>query len=228
LQNFGSIYENLKSVYYQNKQIISNNKINNQGEIDQLVEKILCGKYIFEQGEDLIILPDNRKINIINSSSGQQEILPLTIILSALLFLTSSGGGNTVYIEEPEAHLFPDAQKNIVELIATIFNSSRDQLQFFITTHSPYILTAMNNLLQAGILEQQLKSDSQQLKKLQTIIPKSQILLPEDVRAYSLNKGKCDSILSEETGLIDGHIIDGVSNDLAIKFDELLEFINPE
>lgn len=112
--------------------------------IKPLVEKILCGQYFDEKGEDFLKTLDGRKISISICSSGQQETLPLVVILSTVPFLQTIGRGQTIYIEEPEAHIFPTAQKHIVELIATVFNSKSDGLQFFITTHSPYILTATN------------------------------------------------------------------------------------
>ncbi len=38
-----------------------------------------------------------------------------------------------------------------------------------------------------------------------------------------MENGYCKSIIDEEIGLIDANIIDEVSNELAIQFDELLE-----
>ncbi|NES46391.1 AAA family ATPase, partial [Moorena sp. SIO2C4] len=160
--------------------------------------------------------------SIANSSSGQQETFPLTIILSALPFLVEARSpGQTVYIEEPEAHLFPRAQRNIIELIACVFNSDREKLQFFITTHSPYVLTAINNLLQAGMLYQESSQDT--LPKLEKIVPSYKALSTSDVSAYVLENGKAKNILYNDTGLIDANVIDGVSDQLAIQFDQLLD-----
>ncbi len=50
-------------------------------------------------------------------------------------------------IEEPEAHLFPEAQKEISALIALLSNMKQSQIT--ITTHSPYILASINNLILA-------------------------------------------------------------------------------
>jgi predicted ATPase len=59
-------------------------------------------------------------------------MLPLAIILGSLPLFRNSYG-YTIYIEEPEAHLFPSAQKRIVELIAVIYKSI-PSVQFVITT----------------------------------------------------------------------------------------------
>ena len=144
------------------------------------------------------------------------------IILSALPFLVdASSAGQTVYIEEPEAHLFPSAQRNMVELIACVFNSDPEKLQFFITTHSPYVLTAINNLIQAGMLYEESSQDV--LPKLEEIVPRYKALITSDLSAYVLENGKAENMLDKETGLIDANLIDGVSDELAIEFDELLD-----
>jgi AAA15 family ATPase/GTPase len=217
LMEFGSIYENIKReglsiARLENKDI--------QEEIDTLIENSLGGKYVHEKGKDFLEVPDGRRISIANSSSGQQETLPLTVMLAALSILVSS---HTVYIEEPEAHLFPSAQRNIVELIATVFNCRKEQLQFFITTHSPYVLTALNNLLQAGLLYQESSGDMQ--RQLEKIVSRYKSLDVSDLSAYVLMDGKCTSIVCPETGLIDAKVIDSVSDDLAIEFEQLLNLV---
>ncbi|MEG3846618.1 AAA family ATPase [Microcoleus sp. herbarium19] len=224
LREFGSTYENIKRSYIVSRSRLAETNIKDiQEEIDTLIEKSLCGKHLHEKGKDFLEVADGRRISIANSSSGQQETLPLTIMLAALPFLTSSGTGQTVYIEEPEAHLFPSAQRNIVELIATVFNCRKEQLQFFITTHSPYVLTALNNLLQAGLLYQESSKDVQ--RQLEKIVSRYKSLDVSDLSAYVLMDGKCSSIVCPETGLIDAKVIDAVSDDLAIEFEQLLNLV---
>jgi predicted ATP-dependent endonuclease of OLD family len=129
LREFGSTYESIKRL-----RLVSRGRVGEkdakdiqQEEINRLIEKSLCGKHVHEKGKDFLEVADGRRISIANSSSGQQETLPLTIMLAALSILFSS---YTVYIEEPEAHLFPSAQRSVVELIASVFNCRKEQLQF--------------------------------------------------------------------------------------------------
>lgn len=221
LREFGSTYENIKRLRLRsrNKQE-GKDKKDIQEEISSLIEKALCGKHIHEKGKDFLDVADGRLISVANSSSGQQETLPLTIMLAALPLLAASRAGQTVYIEEPEAHLFPSAQRNIIELIATVFNYRKEQLQFFITTHSPYVLTALNNLLQAGLLYEESNEDVQ--NQLEKIVARYKSLDISDLSAYVLINGKCSSIVCPDTGLIDARVIDSVSDELAIEFDKLL------
>ncbi len=224
LVSFGSSYENINKSFDSWKKM-SDNTINskNEVEIKRLIKDSLQAIHIREKEKDFLDSDDGRRVNIANSSSGQQELLPLTIILEALPHLVSHSLGYTVYVEEPEAHLFPNTQRNIIELMATVFNSCEDKLQLFITTHSPYILTAINNLLQSGQIYETADEDTR--KKLEEIIPKYKSLKTADVAAYSLSDGGFVSIINPETGLIDAQIIDSVSQDLSIQFDELLDLI---
>lgn len=211
LQEFGSYLEGFKS--------IQNSADKSDNEVQELIDKILCGRYEKVRDKDYLILKNNRKVALQNSSSGQQESFPLSIILKLLPKIRISHSGQSVYIEEPEAHLFPIAQKQMVELISTVFNLS-GQTQFFITTHSPYILTSINNLLQAGEI---LTNEPKKSKELFKIIKENTILRPYDVHAYALDENKSVSICCEESGLIDAESIDAVSETLAIEFDSLLD-----
>jgi hypothetical protein len=88
-----------------------------------------------------------------------------------------------------------------------------------LTTHSPYILTSINNLLQAGKLYDGAGPD---VKRLEGVIPLSQTLRPGEVGFYALEDGGAKAIIDSETGLIDAAVIDGVSDEIATQFDELL------
>ncbi len=217
LVEFGSLYERTKNRSYFRGSYLRQS----EQRIDVLVSKILLGKHYIRLGRDFLVLEDERRIGLENASSGQQEMLPLAIVLKHMALRSFGEGMTTVYIEEPEAHLFPVAQRHVVELIATVFNTPRRSLQFVITTHSPYILTSFNNLLQAGILEKQMSPPN--LKKLHAVVPADQVIAPGSLKAYSLERGGHSKDICDESGLIIAEAIDDVSDELAIQFDKLLE-----
>jgi AAA15 family ATPase/GTPase len=222
LKRFGAIYETVRKSYSLDRRHL--NQIS-QDEVDHHINEILCGKYLIEKGKDFLTSADGRKIPVSFASSGQQEALPLLVVLLSILKRNiNSDPGISIYIEEPEAHLFPTAQKKIIEIISMVFNSCEDGLQFFITTHSPYVLTAFNNLIQAGLLYEELPEESKQ--ELESIVPQYKALNPGKIQVYALEGGYGRSIMSEETGLIDATIIDEVSNELSIEFGQLLDLIN--
>lgn len=219
LIEFGSFYESIKG--YEERRFGRIREKDN-ADINLLFEAVLCGKYLREKDKDFLVHKDKRKINLSYASSGQQETLPLALILRALESIRFSTGGATIFIEEPEAHLFPLAQKLIVEFIAHVYNQSKSKLQFVITTHSPYILASINNLMHAGALSE--KIDENQKIKLHEIISEKIILKPSSVNAFSLKSGFIESLICEETKLISQSILDSVSDDIAIQFDKLLDF----
>jgi predicted ATPase len=220
LLRFGQTYENIRD-WLPNLRPFFRQK---SSLIEPLVSKILTGKYVRQNGKDYLENPDGRLIEVAMSSSGQQEALPMVIVLEGMLGTSTFAGSRTIYVEEPEAHLFPDTQRDVVNLIAAVFKQSEINLQFFITTHSPYVLTAFNNLLQAGELHSQPMEELDR-RKLEDLIPEALALSVEDFAAYSLANGTATSLISEEFGLIDTNIIDDVSNELSIEFGELLDLV---
>ncbi len=207
---FGEFYERKKQY-----KLKGDEKINDV--IRKKIEEILGAKYFTDNKGEYLIHNDGRKVPLLFCSSGQQESLPLTILIKYLL--SNKERIFSLYIEEPEAHLFPTAQKKIVEIISTAYNLSSKKSQMVITTHSPYILTSFNNLLQAG----HLLENGANKRKLFKIVPESEILKPGELNAYAFENGDVTSLIDEETGLISAEMLDQVSEDIAVQFDQLLD-----
>jgi hypothetical protein len=118
-------------------------------------------------------------------------------------------------LEEPEVHIFPKTQYELVKLFAWLANDPILSFDWVITTHSPYILSSFNNLIFAG----QLGQDKRLKKRIK--IDERYWVEPGTFRAYSIHDGKSESILSD-SGLIDGDYLDSVSETIGNGFDELL------
>lgn len=187
--------------------------------VHEELSRILRAKLVRRDKQEFLIFADGRTIPLPQASSGQQEVLPLLFLLARFLTL-SHLSGRAVYMEEPEAHLFPTTQRDVIELMAHTFRSRSDEMCLIVTTHSPYILTALNNLLQAGIRFSKASVETKQ--KLEKIIPESVVLYPGEVGAYVLEDGSARPIMDSKTQLIDGSLIDRVSDQLAVQFDKLL------
>ena len=213
LIEFGTYYESFKAIAVSE----AFDRIADK-RFDEITAQILNGVYQREKDGDYLMHSDSRKVNLINASSGQQETLPLIIILKVLSTLPDDGG--TIYIEEPEAHLFPITQKAIVQLLARTFNSNANNFQIIVTTHSPYILSSFNNLLEAGRLSE-LKPE--QSKNIAKIVPQAEQLSPGLLTAYSLNNGGKEDLIDKESKLITQTALDSVSNEIAIEFGKLLD-----
>ena len=124
-------------------------------------------------GENAILLE--------RASTGQQSVIRiLQDIFTNVLY-------NEVtfrVIEEPEAHLHPMAQKHLMHILALVRNHIDSQI--VLTTHSPYLLAVLQNLLTAG--RQSVKTPDA-ITEIQECVSELCWLLPDDVEVYHLKDG---------------------------------------
>jgi hypothetical protein len=184
------------------------------------IHEILKGKYRIDGMGEKILLNTDEFVYLSNSSSGQQESIR---ILQDIFFVTLANEKVFRVFEEPEAHLFPTAQKQLIELLALMVNQNDDN-QLIITTHSPYVLTVLNNLLFATrVIAKNPDAESE----VGAIVEKEYRMSSADFSAYSLNKtevsGRAESksIASEKTQMIEQNYLDEVSEMLGADFDAL-------
>ncbi|MBH3339062.1 hypothetical protein I5L51_08065 [Pseudomonas mendocina] len=104
LKDFGAIYERTRDIVMN-----GHFRIDLPKGVTKLVDELVCGKYIAEKGQDWII-SERGRISVSNSSSGQQEVLPMALMLSTWPYSGLGQIYRSFVIEEPEAHLFPVAQ----------------------------------------------------------------------------------------------------------------------
>ena len=225
---FGSLLEQSKSVletrgFFGSAEPLAPDVTRRFDSLRSSFKEILHAQLGRVEKQDFLQFDDGRRVKLAQASSGQQEALPLLLLLARFVSL-GHARGRAVYIEEPEAHLFPSTQKLIVELMARAFRARKGEMRLVITTHSPYILTSINNLLQAGKLYAKAKPDAE--RRIKQLVPKSRSFTPGEVGFFALQDGSSNSILDAETGLINAAAIDQVSNDIAIQFDQLLSEAN--
>jgi hypothetical protein len=223
LREFGAMYERAKNFYSRS---VNGNSERIHPEVQKVIEDILHGKYIHDNNEDWIHTPHN-KTSFSDSSFGQQEALPMSLVLSFLTSVSNQANPYFVLIEEPEAHLFPTSQKKVVELISLTYRLSHRSTNFFITTHSPYILTAFNNLIQAYdtflALRKSGKENRQELiAKLYKTVPQDRFLPFDDIAVFSICDGQLEDVKDYDSKIINAHKIDDVSSELNETFGDLV------
>ncbi len=160
-----------------------------------------------------------RKVNedtfysLYNAASGYQSTIPVVLLMKYYISIRKKA--KTFIIEEPELNLFPSAQKELMQyLVDKTMNYGNTML---LTTHSPYVLTSLNNLIYAYQTGQTHK------EKVNEIIEEKYWLNPKEVSVYRLlGDGTCENIVAEE-GLIEADKIDEVSRTINESFDALLD-----
>lgn len=176
----------------------------------------LLGGQVEQDGDRrLLRMLDGRRIPVGAMSSGQQELLPLMTVMPWLLV----GKSRLCYIEEPEAHLFPASQSQLIQSLVLASRSSGETARLVMTTHSPYVVTKINNLLKAGSLSR--RADPETLRAIGAIVPQGAWLYTEKVRAYALRNGDLISIIGSD-GLVDADYLDEVSSTMSTEFSKLL------
>ena len=207
LLRFSLDYQNAKSAY---------------GNYDSSLLNI---SYEYDGYDDYFIdLTSSQKHHLSYASSGIQSTMPLLLVLE---YAVNKREYSSFVIEEPEINLFPDKQVDLLRHILKTVNKGGRTLT--ITTHSPYLLSALNNSLFAGLLLNQYGDGIKE--ELSEIIDKDCYLTPEDCSVYSLgesvngNSCYCKSVVDPETGMIDSNALDGVSLLLSAEFSKLEDIL---
>lgn len=177
----------------------------------ELVEKILRGTYCYSNGEERINLDSGTYVKINFSSSGQQECV---WILNLLVYYLLQQKQILFIVEEPESHLFPASQKYITDLIALVANCNHSVV---LTTHSPYVLGELNNLLYAHTVS------SEYAKKAGKVVPKSLWLDYHAFDACFVKNGMVENCMDSEVHMICNERIDEISKVINRDFDMLLD-----
>lgn len=123
-----------------------------------------------------------------------------------------------LFVEEPEAHIFPSTQKSFVYSLVEMLNGNV-QHTCFLATHSPYILTAFNNIILAG---ETMAMSKEKADKVSVIMPKRQTLCYDEVAAFEMSNGRNHSIMDKDFRLISADAIDAASQEISNDFDYLL------
>lgn len=177
----------------------------------KIAEKILKSNEQFDvmKLSDYFLNKQAEKENLEMTSKVFQDIIESITGLA----LT---GQTCFVIEEPEINIFPETQVELLNFIIKCCSGSKRHHSVTFTTHSPYTLSAINNLLLAG----KLKSDNQ-IADTVMLITDNTYIMPGELSAYAIDNGGISSLINSNTGLISENYLDSVSDIVAGQFNEL-------
>ena len=206
---FGSRLEEIKTNYV--KTVSSAIQYRDVDLACELIHKILKADYVYDKDGEKLYYDEGRWTKLMFGSSGQQEVLWAL----NCLFLAILQREKTFFVfEEPESHIFPDSQLTIMELVALLINSTGSEV--FLTTHSPYILTATNLLIYSGQIE---RSNNQSI-----VNPRFR-LHANLVDAYLIQSSahELQHLIPEGQSLINAVEIDRISEVINQKMDQIMD-----
>ena len=181
-----------------------------------LIRKILKADYVNESDGEKLYYGEHQYVKLMYASSGQQEVLWILLLMFIKILEQKKV---FLVLEEPEAHLFPTAQLEIIKLLSLLINSTESSV--FITTHSPYILTSINLLLYSGKVENDHKNQS-----ASPIIDRILRINPNKIQAYIISNQEdfiFESIKDSSEKLIDATRIDSISNLINEETEKLID-----
>jgi len=154
----------------------------------------------------------NRSLNSPFMNESHQKILEGILSYEKNLYNFTQ-----LFIEEPEQNLYPETQKELVNsLIGAIqYNSLNHRLA--LTTHSPYILYALNNSMMYYLVKDKLSEESR------AKVVGMNGINPKDVAIWEIANGRIKNI-QDEDGLISTNYFDSIMQGIMDEFYTLLEY----
>lgn len=133
--------------------------------------------------------------------------------------------GISLFVEEPEQNLFPEAQaKLLYKMVAAVKNANEkaeiSHSMLAVTTHSPYILSALNVLMAASVAFDKSPVDTHD------IIPADYILPTGSISAFCVSEeGTVYDIVDHDIYMVDGTYLDAASQIVEDNMDSLNRII---
>ena len=170
---------------------------------------------------------ENERVrNILSHLSGNASESEAELIERLRGFIQGRVYSHTQFIiEEPEQNLFPKTQMDLLYHLISDINHGRNH-QLVMTTHSPYILYALNNCMLAYLVKDNL--DERTSEELESV---KYALDPTNVSVWSINDGWVRNdenvphkTIQDERGLIRKNYFNDVMHQVIGEFNQLLEY----
>ena len=127
-----------------------------------------------------------------------------------------------VIIEEPELNLFPKTQQELVYYMLSVLNSDERDHQLVLTTHSPYILFALNNCMMGGLVKDNIPE-----KERLSFVSQTAWIDPKKVSIYEIHDGSLQTI-QDEDGIIEDNYLNKAYKENSAEYLSLLNYFEDE
>ncbi|MBF0610091.1 MAG: ATP-binding protein [Magnetococcales bacterium] len=179
-----------------------------------LLPRFMGDLFSFVANDKVTNSPIEKVIPLARASSGQKDAAWLVEVIKDSILRQNQN--TALIVEEPEGHLFPEGQKTMAELLGLFFNSYGNQV--VMTTHSPYMISALNNLIYAKDV-----GEGQSNKAAEKIINPHLWIDGSRVGAYLLKDGHAQCVIDPDLGLMDVGPIHKVMDEIDDENDRLFD-----
>jgi hypothetical protein len=118
-------------------------------------------------------------------------------------------------IEEPEQNLFPATQKKLAYKLLEYINNSEYDHTLTLTTHSPYILYAINNCILTYLVRDKAEEELSNIKSA---------ISPDDINLFEIEQGIKKDI-KKNNGLIGDNYFDKIMKEVMDDFYQSLNYL---
>lgn len=187
--------------------------------VDSVDEKEEMAKAMFEYIKQL----DDKRQNDIIEGINEDKSLKLTSKEFEKFFSLYQNRKEYQHsqfiIEEPEQNLFPQTQRDLIYYLLEKVNDKKRDHKLLITTHSPYVLYALNNCMMGHLVKDKMPEEEQT-----ELLSKNSWIDPEKVSVWQIKKGEIISIKDKETKVVGNHYFNEVMGEIMDEYYEMLNY----
>lgn len=126
-------------------------------------------------------------------------------------------------IEEPEQNLFPTTQRDLIYFLFDKISNANRSHSLLITTHSPFVLYAINNCILGKRVSEDMPKDEQvELPSHNSWISSSQVSI------WQIHNGEIKSVLDDQTGTVTKHYFNEIMNEILEEYYEMLNYFKDD
>lgn len=164
----------------------------------------------------------NELLPSITSSHEFNKIIDIQERMANILGYYSDYLYSQVIIEEPELNLFPKTQQELIYYMLSILCKEEKNHQLILTTHSPFILFALNNCMMGGLVNNKIPRE-----KWKNFPSFPSWINPKDVSVYEIHDGRIQCI-QDSDGLIEDNYLNQAYKENSNEYLSMLDYYDDE
>lgn len=174
--------------------------------------------YILDNIERIKDLTETLKVGKNDITLSDKEFKKIIDLAS----LRSKYHYSSFIIEEPEQNLYPETQRDFVYFLLKNINNLERNHQALLTTHSPFILYALNNCMMGYKVSENLAEDEKN-----DLLSYNSWINPDLVSVWEIDKnnGTLIDIKDPKTGTISKNFFNQFTNELMNEYYEMLSVL---
>ncbi len=199
---------------YLTKGFYDESKSNSVNEREEVVKTMLANfnSIIDKPGESVDFNSNSGNIEISLTETQTKQFLNLLKNRKKYFF-------SNFIIEEPEQNLFPTTQRDLIYYLFDLISNTHRPHTLLITTHSPFVLYAINNCLMGKRVSGDMPNVEQtEFKSYNAWIESSSVSI------WQTQDGTIKSVIDERTGTVTKHYFNEIMNEIMEEYYEMLNY----